>query len=296
VTVEGFIRSSIKVNRTPESAIWFARQFGDEFAAQVEAAIAKGAYRLSPGAVFARIAKVRRQMLADADIKPVTIRNKGEHLATAIRAMFKDLDVGRKPSALTAAKQPELNEQQIKKLAYRTPIKGESVQTAVDLQSGSTFVQGVLQDAGLTGIVVNNHSSLSRLASVLADVHRSLCSRAEQFAAAVIVDSSDRADMHGRLETAGVRSNSRGTWHIAALELKLQGRTANQIARLLDKPLNAVEKVLKRKAWALADNMAKGHRLPTFGGCLAGGISQPLQVEKGKETRDFLTPHTTEMT
>jgi hypothetical protein len=278
LTIPEFIRLSKKAERTPEDAIRMAHmQYGDAFGVQVKEAIAKGAYRPSSKSVFAEVEKYRKQRFREAGIKALVIRDKERHIQGAIHALIVDLDSGRRPSALSAAEQPELNDEQTSKLAYRTAIKSESVRAAVDLQSGSTFVQGVLQDAGLTGIVVSDHRSLSKLARVLANVHLSLCRRAEDLAAAVAVDSSDLAVKRERLQAAGMGSNKRGAWHIQALTLREQGLTVNQIARLVGKTVNAVEKVIRVKAGALADNVADSHQLQTFGGCLAYGSSLSLR-------------------
>jgi hypothetical protein len=245
-TVERFIASSVRTGRTPETTIRMARnQHGEQFAKEVETAIAKGAFRPTVRSVHGKLKKIRTELFELAGIKPINIPRKGVRLQAAIQALVARVDEGKKPSALAAATQPGLDEKQIKRLAYRTPIKVETVQSAVNLEPESRFVQRLLGDVGLTGLVVDGHVNLSKLARVLSNANRSLAERVQHREAVVIRLKGEQEAQREKL--AGIGGNSRGSWHAQAIALREQGKTGNQIARLLGKTPNAVEKVLSRK-------------------------------------------------
>jgi hypothetical protein len=126
---------------------------------------------------------------------------------------------------------------------------------------------------------------------VLTNVHRSLAERVQQLEAAVIVLAGEQQRQRVLLAVQGTAGNSRGAWHAQALSLREQGKTGNQIARLLGKSLNAVEKVLSRKARTCdgaattpSGYSANLHKYQ-FGGRLAGGFSHSLRREKSLAER-----------
>lgn len=244
-----FVKVSLKHGRTPAATVSIGRmQYGDAFARAVEFELVKPR---SPAntlrSVHAKAQRYLRHELKEAGIEPVRILQKEQHMQAAIQTLITHVDTGKKPSALSAATQSGLDKRQSKKLAYGSTVKRETVEAAVDLRPDSPFVQKLLLDAGMTGLVVNGHVSLSKLAGVLTNVHRSLAERVEQLEAAVIMLAGEQQRQRELLAAQGITGNSRGAWHAQARALRGQGKTGNQIARLLGKSPNAVEKVLSRK-------------------------------------------------
>src|ERR1700761_2616154 len=212
-----FIKERRRYQTPKDVAITYARRnYGPEFADAVAASYdsASGSTRKA----YLASQKLYRQLLREAGVQPVRIPNKDAHMKTAICELIGHVDEGRKPSALKAAKQPGLDERQSKKLAYNTPLKRGLVQEVVDLQPDSPFVQGMLADAGMTGIVVSGHVNLAKLASVLTQAHQSLGDRVQRLEAAVIL-------LAGEIQSERIGGNSRGTWHARALALKERGKT-----------------------------------------------------------------------
>ena len=250
MSAEDFIGSKLRINVHPANIVALARGYSDEFAEAVSAALEKNSPSKRPQSmrqVVAETQTFRKKRMKQMGVEPVRIPNKEQRMQEAISALVGHVDEGRKPSALNAASQPGLDRQQSKKLAYGVPVKRDAVQAVVDLSLDSPFVHRLLGDAGMTGLVVNGHVSLSKLAGVLTNVHRSLAERVQQLEAAVIVLAGEQQRQREVLAAHGNTGNSRGAWHARALALREQGKTGNQIARLLGKSTNAVEKVLSRK-------------------------------------------------
>lgn len=236
--VAAFINERRKYQTPKDAAIAYARRnhglkFADAVAASYDSSSGSGrkAYFASQ--------RLYRQLLREAGVEPIRIPNRDAHMKTAIHALIGHVDDGRKPSALNAATQPGLDDRQTKKLAYNVRLKRDLVQEVVDLRPDSPFVQGMLVDAGMTGIVVSGHVNLAKLASVLTQAHQSLSDRVQRLEAAVIL-------LAGEIQSERVGGNSRGGWHAQALALKEQGKTMNQIARLLGKRPETVKKALSR--------------------------------------------------
>ncbi len=243
--VATFITARRKYQTPKPLAVSIARQtYGQEFAQAVEASYdsASGGSRKA----YLESQRVYRTLLREAGVQPIRIPNKEAHMKTAIHALLTHVDDGRKPSALKAAKQPGLDDRQSKKLAYKIPLKRDLVREVVDLRLDSSFVQGVLAEAGMTGIVVSGHVNLAKLADVLTQAQQSLSDRVQRLEAAVIL-------LAGEIQSERVSGNSRGNWHTQALALKDQGKTMNQIARLLGKQPGTVKKALSRSRQQTAD-------------------------------------------
>ena len=240
--VAAFIRERHRNKIPKELAITIAeRQHGAEFAQQVAASYAKASRGVAKAHFEAQ--RLFRRRLKEQGIEPIRIPGKDPHMQAAVQALIGHLDEGRKPSARRAAARPGLNQQQSTKLAYSVSVEKGLVQAAVDVRSDSPFVQRMIGDVGMTDLVVSGHVNLSKLAGVLNNVHRSLAQRVHDLETAVIL-------LAGEVENCRDGGNSRGHWHPRALELRKQGMSANQIARLLVKSTGAVKKVLTRNAEA----------------------------------------------
>lgn len=243
--VSAFIKERRKYQTPKDVAVRVARRdHGEVFAQAVEAAFdsSGGGGRKA----YLESQRVYRKLLKEAGVQPISIPNKEGHMKTAIHALLAHVDDGRKPSALKAARQPGLDDRQTKKLAYKIPLKRDLVREVVDLRADSPFVQGMLADAGMTGIVVSGHVNLAKLADILTQAHQSLSDRVQRLEAAVIL-------LAGEIQAERVGGNSRGDWHPRALALKEQGKSMNQIARLLGKPPGTIKKVLSRARQQTAD-------------------------------------------
>jgi hypothetical protein len=240
--VAAFIRERRVHNTHKDLAIEIAKRLhGVEFAKAVADTYAKS----SRGVASARFEAQRlfRQRLKEQGIELIRIPEKSRHVQAAVQALIGHVDEGKKPSALRAAQRPDLSEKQSKKLAYGTSVKRELVQAAVDVRSDSPFVQKMLDDAGMTDIIVNGHVSLSKLAGVLSNANRSLAQRVQHLEAAVIF-------LAGEVQAQRNGGNSRGHWHPQALQLREQGKSMNQIARMLGRSTGAVKQLLSRNAKA----------------------------------------------
>jgi hypothetical protein len=236
--IAAFIKERRRHQCPKDAAIAYARRsqgqaFADAVAASYESSSGNGRK------AYLAAQRYYRQLMLEAGVKPVRIPNKDAHMKTAVRALISHVDEGQKPSALKAATQLGLDARQTKKLAYNTPLKRDLVQEVVDLRPDSPFVQGLLTDAGMTGIVVAGHVNLSKLANVLTQANQSLSDRVQRLEAAVIL-------LAGEIQAERVGGNSRGNWHAQALALRQQNKTMNQIAHLLGKRPETVKKVLSR--------------------------------------------------
>lgn len=221
-----------------------AASYGPEFTAEVKLFIEQNPHQQparkprTTRAINADVLKYRKQLYADAGIEPIRIPQKKEHMTGAVQTLIQHVDQGRKPSALAAARRPGLDEAQSKKLAYNSRVEETVVRSAVDRSRGSPFVEGLLKDVGLTDVVIDGHVSLAKLAQHITSANRSLAQRVSHLEAVMTVLLVNEAQRAG--------GNSRGEWHVAALALRNQGKTVNQIARQLGKTTGAVKKALTR--------------------------------------------------
>lgn len=183
-----------------------------------------------------------REQMRRAGIKPVRIRKQGEKLRSAVVALLRHLDEGKRPSATRAAWEVGMTGAAGKKLAYRVPIKREDVDAGLCLIHRHVFVRRLRQDAGLSAIVITGHASLAKLAKTLAGAHLSLAGRA------------------GSTAKAG-QPKARGWWHAKARSMRVRGKTGNQIARTLGVPLKTVETFLRRERMQ-AEGRKPAHQRP----------------------------------
>lgn len=182
------------------------------------------------------------EQMRRAGIKPVRIPKRGEKLRSAVCALLRHLDAGKKPSALGAAGEVGMTGAAGKKLAYRMPVKREAVDAGLCLIHRHVFVRRLRQDAGLSAIVITGHASLAKLAKTLAGAHLSLAGRA------------------GSTAKAG-QPKARGWWHAKARSMRVRGKTGNQIARTLGVPLKTVETFLRRERMQ-AEGRKPAHQRP----------------------------------
>ena len=113
--------------------------------AAVEAAAANApqdrATRPTVGSAHAEAAALLRQRLQEVGVVPVRIPKQAEKLRSAICALLRQLDEGRKPSAKRAAWEAGLTSPQGRKLAERVPIKREDVNAATCLMRAPPFAR-----------------------------------------------------------------------------------------------------------------------------------------------------------
>ena len=236
--VKDFIREKIKDKIPPDLMITIAqRAHGKDYANAVADAYAKRSSAIA-GAYF-ESQRLFRRRLKELGVEPTQIRNKQQHMQAAIEALLEHIAQGKKPSASRAAKRPGLDASQAKKLAYNVPVKKEWIQEVLARRPNSPLVLRLTQDAGMKGVVINSHSSLARLAGALSNVNRSLAQRVADLEAAVMQLTGDALSQREG-------GNSRGHWHPQALQLRSEGKTVNQIARLLGRSNGAVKQVLSR--------------------------------------------------
>lgn len=246
-SIEAYIKASIKHGRTQQSTIAFAKFESEDFGQAVAAAFLKGVPKPTLGRIHVEIQKIRREKLEEAGIEPVRITERDVRMQNAIETLIRRIGDGRPLSAFAAASESGLDRRQSSKLAYRIPVMRGTVKAGIDRQRDSLFVQRLFKDDGMTDLVVNTHASLSKLASTLTNVQRSLVGHANQLEAVGMQFAAEQRGRTADLSPSTKAGNSRGAWHAQAVELWRQGRTGNQIARLLGRSLNAVEKALRRK-------------------------------------------------